>query len=53
MLSAKQLGADKRISMWQPDSQVGMVVLQAPPIPKLDHEVPWLEPKHSDEEEVG
>ena len=29
--SAKLLGADRRISMWQVDSQVGLVVLQAPP----------------------
>ena len=50
--SAKQLGADKRVAMWRPDSQVGLVVLKAPPIPKIDHEVPILPPKHSDDEEV-
>jgi len=44
-LSAKQLGADKRISMWQPDSHAGMVVLQCPPFPKIDHHVPWLPPQ--------
>ena len=30
-MSPKQLGADKRVAMWQPDSQVGLVALQAPP----------------------
>ena len=25
---------------------------QAPSVPKIDHEVPWLKPKHSDEKEV-
>jgi hypothetical protein len=51
--SAKQLGADKRISMWQPDSQVGLVILGSPPeVRKMKHEVPWLEPEfHDDEEE--
>lgn len=43
VISAKQLGADKRVSMWQPDSQVGMVVLAAPPVPKFDHEIPLIE----------
>ena len=42
VLSAKQLGADKRVAMWQPDSQVGTVVIQAPPVPKIDHEVPLV-----------
>jgi len=32
VMSAKQLGADKRIAMWQPDSQVGMVVINAPEV---------------------
>jgi hypothetical protein len=50
-MSAKQLGADKRISMWQPDSSVGLVVLQAPEPRKIKHEVKWLEPVHSDDEE--
>ena len=50
--SAKRLGSEKGLSMWQADSQVGMVVLQAPPVVKLDHEVPWLPPVHSDDEEV-
>lgn len=45
VLSAKQLGADKRVAMWQPDSQVGMVILQAPPIPVIEHEVEWMETK--------
>ena len=50
--SAKLLGADCRISMWQVDSQVGLVVLQAPPqmmVPKLKHEVPLLPDDQPDE----
>ena len=47
VMAARQLGADKRISMWQADSQVGMVMLQPPPIPKIDHEVPWIKSKYS------
>ena len=47
------LGSDKRVAMWQADSQVGLVVLQAPPIPKINHEVPILPPEDSDEKEVG
>lgn len=46
VLSAKQLGADKRVAMWTPDSQVGMVILQAPPIPVIDHEVPLFPVEH-------
>lgn len=42
--SARQLGADKRISMWQPDSQVGLIVLKAPTIPQIKHKVPLLGP---------
>jgi hypothetical protein len=51
VMSAKQLGADKRISMWQPDSSVGLVVLQAPEPRQIKHHVPWIESKHSDDEE--
>ena len=50
--SAKRLGADRRISMWQAKSQVGMVVLQAPPVPKILHEVPILPPLKEEEQEV-
>ena len=50
--SAKLLGSEKGLSMWQPASQVGMVVLQAPSVSKIDHAVPLLPPLHSDEEEV-
>ena len=46
VMSAKQLGADKRVAMWQPDGQVGLVVLQAPPVRKIAHEVPLLPPEH-------
>jgi hypothetical protein len=49
--SAKALGADKRVSMWQPDSQVGLVVLQPPPVRDIKHHVPLLEPKFIDDEE--
>ena len=50
-LSAKQLGADKRVAMWQADSQVGLVVLQAPTVVKLDHVVPLLPPSRFAREE--
>jgi hypothetical protein len=40
VMSAKQLGADKRIAMWQPISQVGMVVIKAPEVPKIGHRRP-------------
>ena len=50
--AAKQLGADKRVSMWRADSQVGVTVLHAPPVPKINHAVPLLPPLDSDEEEV-
>ena len=33
--SAKLLGSEKGLSMWQRASQVGLVVLKAPPVPKL------------------
>ena len=32
--------------MWQPASQVGMVILKPPPIPKIDHEVPLFPVEH-------
>jgi len=51
--SARQLGAEKRVSMWQPDSQVGLVVLSAPPqimVPKLKHDVPLLPDDQAGEE---
>jgi hypothetical protein len=44
VMSAKQLGADKRISMWQADSQVGVVVLQGPEVRQIKHEVEILPP---------
>jgi len=55
MQSAKQLGADKRISMWQPDSQVGMVVLAAPPVPKIKHPIPIIKSRfdREDDEDGG
>jgi hypothetical protein len=43
--SAKQLGSDKRISMWTPDSQVGVVILGKPPeVRPMKHPVEWLPP---------
>lgn len=35
VMSAKTLGADKRILMWTPDAQVGVVVLSPPPVPVI------------------
>ena len=37
--------------MWVPDSQVGLVVLQAPEPREVKHSVPWIESKHGEEEE--
>lgn len=53
--SAKLLGADRRISMWQADSQVGLVVSQAPPqmmvsSSRIKHEVPLLPDDQPEEE---
>jgi hypothetical protein len=42
--SAKLLGSDRRIAMWQPENQVGLVVLQAPQVRKIGHAVPLLPP---------
>jgi hypothetical protein len=48
--SAKLLGSDRRVSMWQPDSISGVVIIEAPPalpptdnLPVLEGEV--VEPK--------
>ena len=43
------LYTSKRVAIWQLASQLGMVILQPPPIPKIDHEVPWLPPEHADD----
>lgn len=55
--SARQLGSDRRVNMWQAESMTGVVILQPPPVPKIDHEVPWIESKaarerHRKKEEV-
>jgi hypothetical protein len=50
VMSAKQLGADRRISMWQSESQVGSVVVQAPVVRQIRHEVPIVPPGHEEEE---
>jgi hypothetical protein len=52
--SAKQLGADKRVSMWQPDSQTGLIVLKAPEMPKFNPKIPvkWLPPLHAEDDEA-
>ena len=34
--SLKLLGQDKRVGMWIPDSQTGVIVIQAAPIPSFD-----------------
>jgi hypothetical protein len=44
-LSAKVLGSDRRISMWTPDTAVGMVILSPPPVPKILHDVEILPPE--------
>ena len=44
-------GADKRTAMWQPDSQVGMVVIKAPPVPKIKHPIPIIKSRFEDEDE--
>ena len=36
--------------MWQSESQGGLVVLQAPPVRKIAHEVPLLPSEHPEEE---
>jgi hypothetical protein len=33
--TTSQLGTDKWVAMWQP-AQVGMVVIKAPEVPKID-----------------
>jgi hypothetical protein len=50
--NARQLGADKRFSMCQPDSQVGMVVIKAPEVPKIDHPIKLVEVKFKDEDGI-
>jgi hypothetical protein len=50
--AAKQLGADKRVSMWQPDGQVGMVVIKAPEPPKLERPIKLKEAKFKDEDGI-
>jgi hypothetical protein len=37
--------------MWQPDSKAGLVVLQCPPIPKIDHPIKLVESKFKDEDD--
>jgi hypothetical protein len=49
--SARQLGADKRVAMWQADSQLGMVVIKAPEVTKISHHVPILESRFKDDDE--
>jgi hypothetical protein len=51
VLSAKQLGANKRVAMWQPDSQVGLVVLKAPEVPELERPIKLKEAKFKDEDD--
>jgi hypothetical protein len=34
--SLKMLGQDRRVGMWVPDSQTGVIVIQAAPIPSFD-----------------
>jgi phage terminase large subunit-like protein len=37
-MSAKILGSDKRLSMWQPEFQNGLVIIEVPNLPGLSHE---------------
>jgi hypothetical protein len=37
--------------MWQPDSQVGMVVIKAPPVPKIKHPIPIIKSRFEVEED--
>lgn len=48
-MSARQLGADKRVAMWQPDSQVGLVVLQAPAVRPIAYRVPLIPSEHPED----
>lgn len=48
--SAKLLGSDRRVSMWEPESRVGVIVLQPPPIKEPKHAVPILGPYEPDVE---
>ena len=51
--SARQLGSDRRINMWQAESMTGVVILQPPPVPKIDHEVPWIQSSAGATQEEG
>jgi len=48
-MAAKQLGADKRVAMWQPGSTRSLIVLSPPPVQQLDHKVPLLPSKHPED----
>ena len=43
-MSAKVLGSDKRVSMWTPESQTGVIILHPPPVPVIKHRVEILPP---------
>ena len=49
VMAAKQLGADKRVAMWQPGSTRSLIVLSPPPVQQLDHKVPLLPSKHPED----
>ena len=53
VMSAKVLGSDKRISMWTPESQTGVIVLHPPPMPVVKEPVKWLPPEPDDEPSCG
>ena len=53
VMSAKVLGSDKRISMWTPESQTGVIILKPPPMPVVKHHVPLLPPEPDDEPKTG
>ena len=49
VMSANVLGSDKRISMWTPATQTGVIILHPPPVPKINHRVEILPPIDDDE----
>ena len=52
--AAKQLGADRRVSMWQTKSRMGMgmVVIKAPEVPKISHTIKLVEAEYKDDDGI-
>ena len=53
--AAKQLGADRRVSMWQTKSRMGMgmVVIKAPEVPRVNHPIKLVEVEEQYRDEDG